>query len=127
MKRINHVGGRDALAHANVGERRQRALQIEGGGEQRLGGVGGGAGDHADAAAAPALVEQLHRARRAFAGDFKPRNVVAEFDREIERRFGFAFLGFQRERRFAEQQSLHDRSARTSSGVFAARMRRAAP
>ena len=68
----------------------ERALQIEGRGEQRLRGVGGGAGDHADAAAAPALVEQLHGAGGALAGDFEPRDVVAEFDRQIEQRIGFA-------------------------------------
>ena len=56
--------------------------EIEGRGEQRLRGVGGRAGDHADRASAPALVEQLHRAGRALAGDLEAGDVVADLDRQ---------------------------------------------
>ena len=41
--------------------------------------------DHADSATAPYLVELLHRASGMLAGDFEPRDVVAQFDRQIER------------------------------------------
>ena len=49
---------RAALGEPHVGERPERAREIVGRGEQRLRGVGGRAGDDADAAPAPALVEQ---------------------------------------------------------------------
>ena len=58
--------------------------EIVGRGEQRLRGVGGRAGDDADRAAAPALVEQLHGAGGALAGDLEPGDVVADFDRQVE-------------------------------------------
>ena len=84
----NRVADRAALGQPHIGERRQRARQIVVGGEQRLRDVGGRAAHDADGAAAPALVEQLHRAGRAFRHDFEPRDVVADFDRQIELRLG---------------------------------------
>ena len=65
MKRRTASAGDAALGEPHVGERVERARQIIGRGEQRLRGVGGRAGDDADGAPAPALVEQLHRAGRA--------------------------------------------------------------
>ena len=87
------TGRRDALGEPDIGERVERARQIIGRAEQRLRAVGGGAGDDADGAAAPALVEQLHGAGRALAGDFQPRDVVADFDRQIDGGVGFARVG----------------------------------
>ena len=81
-------------------------VEIEGRGQQRLRGLAGRAGDDADGAAAPALVEQLHRAGRAFAGDFEPRDVVAQLDRQIERGFGFAVLPARSETCFADRRGL---------------------
>ena len=98
--------GRAALAEPHVGEGAERARQIEGGGEQRLRRVGGGAGDDADRAAAPALVEQLHRAGRALAGDFQPRDVVAQLDRQVERGFGLGLLHVEDEASIADRRSL---------------------
>ena len=83
---------RAAIAEPHVGERRQRAGEIEGRGQQRLRGIAGRAADDADRAPAPSLVEQLHRAGGSFAGYFEPRDVVAQFDRQIERGFGLAVL-----------------------------------
>ena len=76
----------------HVGERIERAREIVGRGEQRLRGVGGRAGDDADGAAAPALVEQLHGAGRALAGDLEPGDVVADFDRQRELGVGLAVV-----------------------------------
>ena len=81
---------RAAIAEPHVGERRQRTGEIESRGQQRLRGIAGRSRDDADGAAAPALVEQLHRAGGALAGDFQPRDIVAQFDRKIERRLGLA-------------------------------------
>ena len=83
---------RAAIAEPHVGERRQRAGQIEGRGQQRLRGIGGRSADDADRAPPPSLVKQLHRAGGAFAGYFQPRDVVAQLDRQIERGFGLAIL-----------------------------------
>ena len=96
---------RDAFGEAHVGERIERARQIIGGAEQRLRTVGGRAGDDADGAPAPALVEQLHGAGRALAGDLQPRHVVADFDRQVDHRLGFARAGLEGERRLAERQA----------------------
>ncbi len=56
------VGGRGALDGADVGEGLQRAAEIIGRRQQRLGGVGGRAGDDADRAAGPAGIDELDRA-----------------------------------------------------------------
>ncbi len=91
---------------ANIGERVERTRQIIDGVEQRLRRLGRGAGNQADGAAAPALVEQLHGAGGTFGGDFEPGDVVANLDREIELRRGLAFLGLELEARIAERQAL---------------------
>ena len=96
---------RDALGKTDVGERIERARQIISGADQRLRAVGGGTRHDADGAPAPALVEQLHGARRAFAGDLQPRHVVADLDRQIDQRLGFVGAGLEREGRLAERQS----------------------
>ena len=80
----HRLGGRGDLGEPHVGERIERARQIVGRGEQRLRGVGGRAGDDADGAPAPALVEQLHRAGGAFGGNFEARDVVADLDRQVD-------------------------------------------
>ena len=80
---------RDAFGEADIGERIERAREIIGRADQRLRAVGGRAGHDADGAPAPALVEQLHGARRALAGDLQPRHVVADLDRQIDHRLGF--------------------------------------
>ena len=83
---------RAAIAEPHVGERRQRPGEIERRCQQRLRGIVGRSADDADRAPPPPLVEQLHRAGGSFAGDFKPRDVIAQLDRKIERGFGLAGL-----------------------------------
>ena len=97
---------RAAIAQPHVGERRQRAGQIERRGQQRLRGIVGRSRDDADGAAAPALVEQLHRAGGSLAGYFKPGDVVAQLDRKIERRFGLAILRRKAVARLADRRTL---------------------
>jgi hypothetical protein len=48
----------------------------------------------------------LHGAGRSFARYFKPRNVVAQFDRQIERRFALAILHAERVARLANRRAL---------------------
>ena len=102
----DRLRGRSALAEPHVGERSERAREKVGGGEQRLRRVGGRAGDDADRAPAPALVEQLHRAGRALGYDVEPGDVVADLDRQVELRLGFALAALEREARLAERQAL---------------------
>ena len=106
----HRFGRRRDVGEPHIGERVERARQIVGRGQQRLRGVGGGAGDDADGAAAPALVEQLHRAGRALAGDFQPRDVVADLDRQVDLGVGFALAVLEGEARFAERQALAGRA-----------------
>ena len=102
---VDRFGGADAFGESDIGERVERARQIIGRAEQRLRTVGGGAGDDADSAAAPALVEQLHGAGRTLADDFQSRHIVADFDRQVDHGFGLALAGLEGERRFAERQA----------------------
>ena len=102
----HRIGGRRDVGEPHVGERVERARQIIGRGEQRLRGVGGRAGDDADGAAAPALVEQLHGAGRALAGDLQPRDVVADLDRQVDLGVGLALVVLEGEARLAERQAL---------------------
>ena len=102
----DHLLRRAAVAQPHVGERRQGAGEIEGRCQKRLGGIAGRAGDDADGAPPPSLVEQLHRAGRSFARYFQPRNVVAQFDGQIERRFALAILHAKRVARLADRRTL---------------------
>ncbi len=95
-----------SLGQAYIGERRKCPAQVEGGSEQRLCGFAGRATDDADRAAPPALVEQLHRARRSLAGDFEPSDIVTQFDRKIERRFRLRRPGRKGESRLADRRTL---------------------
>ena len=97
---------RAAVAEPHVGKRRQRAGEIEGRCQQRLRGIAGGAGDDADGAPPPSLVEQLHRAGGSFARYFQPRDVVAQLDRQIERSLGLAILRPKSVARLADRRSL---------------------
>ena len=90
MKRRTASAGRRDVGEPHVGERVERAREIVGRGEQRLRGVGGRAGDDADGAAAPALVEQLHGAGRTLGRDFEPGDVVADLDRQVDLGVGLA-------------------------------------
>ena len=108
--------GAPRVAEPHVGERRQRAGEIEGRCQQRLRGIAGRAADDADGAAAPALVEQLHRAGGAFAGDFEPRDVVAQFDRQVERGFGLAVLRRKGVARLADRRALLVERAHDAGG-----------
>ena len=83
---------RALVAQPDIGERPQRAGEVECRCQQRLRGVAGRSADDADRAPAPALVQKLHRAGGSFAGDFEPGNVVAQLDRKIERGLGLAIL-----------------------------------
>ena len=114
------------VGEPHVGERIERAREIIGRGEQRLRGVGGRAGDDADGAAAPALVEQLHGAGGALAGDLEARDVVADLDRQVELGVGLALAGLEGERRFAERQALEIERAHECRSRRC-RRRRAAP
>src|SRR3954454_6963060 len=80
------------LAQSHIREWRQRAGEIERRGQQRLRGVTGGSADDADRAPSPAFVQQLYRARRTLSRDLEARDVVAQFDRKIERGLGLASL-----------------------------------
>ena len=102
----DHLLRRAAVAEPHVGERRQRAGEIEGRCQQRLRGVAGRAGDDADGAPPPSLVEQLHRAGGSFARYFQPRDVVAQLDRQIERRLGLAILRAEGVARLADRRAL---------------------
>ena len=95
-----------ALREPHIGERAERAPDVVARGQQRLRRIGGRAGDDADGAAAPALVEELDRAGRALAGNLDARNIVANFDRQIEPRLGLAVRCLERERRLAEREAL---------------------
>ena len=108
---VDRLRRRAAIGLPHVGERIERARQVVGRGEQRLRGVGGGAGHDADGAAAPALVQKLHRAGRALGADVEPRDVVADFDRQRQRRFGLGVVGAEAECRFAERQALEVEAA----------------
>ena len=101
---VDRFARRSALGDPHVGERPERARQIIGRRQQRLRRIGGGARDHADRPAPPALVEQLHGARGALAQDFEPRDIVADLDRQIETRFGFGRGAGELEGRVAERQ-----------------------
>jgi hypothetical protein len=98
-------GGAEAFGEPDIGKGIERSLEIITGAKQRLRAVGGGTGHDADGAAAPAFVEQLHGACRALAGDFQPRNVVADLDRQIDHRLGFALAGLEGEACFAERKT----------------------
>ena len=113
---------RDALGEADIGERIERAREVIGRADQRLRAVGGRPGHDADGAPAPALVEQLHGARRTLAGDLQPRHVVADFDRQIDHRLGFRRIGSELERRLAQRQTLEIDGIH-QSGVGAAGLR----
>ncbi|MGY4335499.1 hypothetical protein ACVWW3_000405 [Bradyrhizobium sp. LM2.9] len=107
---------RALVGEPHVRERRQRAGEIEGRRQQRLRCLAARARDDADGAAAPALVEQLDRAGGALTGNFKPRDVVAQLDRQIERRFGFLVLRAERITRFADRRGLLVQRAHGADG-----------
>ena len=91
VEKMRHrVGRRFALREPHVGEWLERALDVIARRQQRLGHVGGGAGDDADGAPPPSFVEQLHGAGGPFAGNLDARDIVAEFDRQVEARLGLA-------------------------------------
>ncbi len=107
---------RAPVGEPHVGERRQRTGQVEGRRQQRLRGLAGRAGDDADGAAAPPLVEQLHRAGRTLARYIEPRDVVAQLDRQVERGFGFLVLRAERITRFADRRGLLVQRAHGADG-----------
>ena len=78
--------------------------QIESRCKQRLRALGARSADHADGASAPALVEQLHRARRSLPRDFQPGDIVAQLQRQVERSFRFAILRRKRILRLADRR-----------------------
>ena len=103
---VDRLRRRAAIGLPHIGKRIERARQIVGRGQQRLCGVGGGAGDDADRAAAPALVKELNGSGGALGADVEPRDVVADLDRQRQRGFGLGVVGAERERRLAERQAL---------------------
>ena len=113
----HRVGRRFALREAHIGKRFERALDVKARRQQRLRHVGDGAGDDADGAPLPALVEELHGAGGAFAGNLDARDIVAKLDRQIEARLGLAIRRLEGERRFAERQTLEiERAHRAALG-----------
>src|ERR1700683_3347455 len=109
------VGWRLALGQPQVGERVQRPLDVIARRQQRLVRVDGRGGDNADGAAAPAFVEQLHGTRGTIADDFDARNVVADFDRQVEACLGLSLGCLESKRRVAERQTLEIKSAHRAS------------
>ncbi len=73
-------------AFVDLGEGRQRALKVIGGRKQRLRLVRAFARDKADAAALRAPVEEKDAARRRLAHDFEPGDLIAQVERQVERR-----------------------------------------
>ncbi len=69
----------------DLGEGRQRPFEIVGGGKKRLRFVRSFARNKTDAAALRTPIEQKHAARGRLAHDFKPRDLVAEVERKVER------------------------------------------
>ena len=100
------------LGKPHVGEWAERALDVIARRQQRLRQVGGHPGYDADGPSPPALVEQLHGAGGAFAGNLDAGNIVADLDRQVELRLGLAIVGLEGEGRFAERQSLEVERAR---------------
>ena len=86
----HRVRRRFALGEPHVGERIERAHDVIARRQQRLRQFDAGAGDDADGAAAPALVEQLHGAGGTLAGNLDAGDVVADLDRQLELRLGLA-------------------------------------
>src|ERR1700730_16935739 len=86
----NRPAGRPGLGKGYVGKRPERPRQVERRGEQGLCSVGGRAGDDADGAPPPPLVEQRHGTGGTLAADLQAGDVVADLDRKIERRIGLA-------------------------------------
>ncbi len=104
-KPLDCGGRRRALGEAYVGERTKRAREIISGSEKRLRRIGRCAGHDANGATPPSFVEELDRAGGTFAGDFQSRDVVSDFDREIEFRFGLQRAAGEVERRVAERKA----------------------
>ena len=116
-KRLTASAGRFALGDAHVGKRIERPLDVETRRQQRFRHVGDGAGDDADGAALPALVEELHRAGGALSGNLDARDIVAQFDRQIEMGLGVAIRSSESERRLAKRQALEiERAYRSALG-----------
>src|SRR6202012_1681297 len=97
---------RAAIAKPDVGERRERAGEIEGRRQQRLRRVVGRPADDSDRAPPPSFVEELDCTGRALTCNLEPRDVVAQFDRQIERRLGLAVSHAETEMRLADRRSL---------------------
>lgn len=104
---VDVLGGRSGLGDAQVGERPERAGDVVGRRQQRLAGIGAGAGDDAHGAPPPAGIEQLHRPGRGFAGNVDARHLVADLDRDREARFGFRRPGGQGEGGLADDEATH--------------------
>ena len=115
----DRLAGRAAFGEPDVGERPERPRQVEGRGEQGLRGVGGRAGDDADGAPPPPLVEQLNRAGGMLAADLQAGDVVADLDGKIEHRVGFAVARLEGVTGFAERQSLEVEGAHGTAVVAA--------
>ena len=117
VDQFGHRDGGVRLARlADVGEGLDGAGDVVERREQRLRGLGRGAGEEADPPAAPAVVEELHRAGGLAAGDFEAHDVVPEFDRQREFRLGRRLAGIEGERRFADDAALRMSLARTKPG-----------
>ena len=86
----------------DVGVGRERALDVVKRREQGLRGLLGFARDDADPAPLRAGIEEMHRAGRSLARDLQPRDLIADFEWQIEMRLGFARALSKREGRLAE-------------------------
>ena len=102
---VHRLAGRRAFGEAHVGEGPERPRQVIGSRQERLAGIGGGAGDDADGAPPPALVEELHGAGRALADDLEARDVVPDLHRQIEVCLGLAGAGVEDELGVAERKA----------------------
>ena len=103
---VDRFRRRDAFRQPHISKWIECAREVVGRPDQRLRAVGGRARDDADCAPAPALVQKLDGAGRAFANDLEPRNIIADLNRQVDNRVGFQVAGLEAERRFTERQTL---------------------
>ena len=95
-------GGVGVARLGDVGEGLHGAGDVVERREERLRRVGGGAGEEPDPPAAPAVVEELHRARGLGADHVEPGDVVAQLDRQLDPRLGLARAGLEGEGHVAD-------------------------
>ena len=110
-----------AAALADLRKGGKRPVDVVGRREERLGLVARAAEDEPDAAALAALVEEGHRAGRAFAEDLDARDGVADLDRQVELRCRLRRAGGEGEAGVGQGQVLEVERA-NDAGIAAVRL-----